>query len=119
MAGTYDFWYCNQHDDGILVYTPSSNSDSKDNTIPEIKKPDWLNSCYKNQYKTCNDFDIVFKGHLECNDDGNFQETNEIQKCYEREAGGFKFKYYLLNMYDCDGNVIEPNKDLLIWFADK
>ena len=121
QEGVYTFWYC-QHDEGVIVYTP----------LISYNQPKWINNlCY------CNDEDInksinksknndVFlcdyqlKGQLKYNKEG-ITELKSVQRNYEKEAGGWKFEYYLHNVFNIIGKNISSDaltKAILEWFSN-
>jgi hypothetical protein len=99
MVKVYVFWYCLFHDDGAICIHDENE---------DLEIPDWFNICevsILDRNVICN---YTCKGIIECNDDNNIIVIHEPQWTFEREGGGFKFCYYLNNVYE--GN--SEKKDL-------
>ena len=113
MEGEYTFWYCNRHDEGAIVFSTFENR-------PYLM-PEWLNICYdctSNRDKYC---DYQYKGILEYKNK-KLKIIEPVQTSFEREAGGWKFEYYVNNVFDTTGKKITSDtitNILLEWFSTK
>lgn len=125
MDGLYQFWYCTHHDDGAIVYYSKNEINKLRENAPNgeidyenIGRPEWLNICYDNEADRHLHCNYAFKGIISLNE-GTIEELSPVQTSYEREGGGFKFKYYIDNIFRNNHKIVNLSEPLVDWFNTK
>jgi hypothetical protein len=99
----YTFVYCFSHDDGYIVKSDYSLC------IPDIK-------CHGVKHCDCKIMGTIsFDGYT-------IKNISKVTTDYDIYGGGYKFEYYIHNLLDENGNILDIEKEsplLKKWILDK